>query len=61
MEARAKLHHIAGGIGVPLAVLFMQIYEWKYGYVEDISNDYVLFEQLGIIPEYVEDFLKEVL
>jgi hypothetical protein len=60
MDNKAKLEHLAQGMRVEMPVLFLKIYEWRYGKITDVSNDYVLFVQLGIIPSYVEDFLREV-
>ena len=43
-----------------LVWFFQTTHYWKHGYHTDVSNDIVLFAQMGVIPEYVKDFFNEM-
>lgn len=60
MKAVDKLHVIAEALDMDIPMLIQYIFMWRYKKMEDVSNDVTLFLQLGVIPEYVEDFLNEV-
>ena len=61
MDTKEKIAVIMQGLGInQISDFFHMIFMWKYKDIGDISNDVVLYEQLGTVPEYVADFLASV-
>jgi len=58
---KEKIIYLADRMGMSIGVLFLTIYEARYHDAADVSNDVVLFDNLGIIPDYVSEFMKEVM
>jgi len=60
MTDKDDMLHIIEAMETSVLSFFHTVYEWKFGKIRDCTNDYILYEKLGILPDYVTDFLKEV-
>ena len=60
MTPKEKVLRVADALCMDVGVLFLTIYEAKYHRVQDVSNDVVLFDNLGIVPDYVQEFVDAV-
>ena len=58
MNAKERVEDAARRLDTDILDVFFSAYESKYGGMSDISNDVILFEFLGIVPEYVTEFLE---
>ena len=57
---RDKVIMIANRLRMTVPTFFMTVYEAKYHRVQDVSNDVVLFDNLNIVPDYIQEFIEEV-
>lgn len=58
MDYRKKVREIAFALNLDTFSFFMMVYMWRYQELGDVTNDWTLFRELGIIPSYVEDYLN---